>query len=376
MSEVRVCRICLDSEPSDGFIAPCKCTGTNKWVHHSCLRQWQRTVQIGAPNHPDALANECRHNVCQVCKTPFSTPSLSRAELLASLAAMDPASLGPSTILVAANIMSAPAVPAGLPRMLRVWMELQRSHWARSVYLLHSVEAGETGEEDKLIGVNLSRLITSDDGEAAYTAMRSAAGPNVRLLDARVADGSYVICNGGPCKPQRGVGLCAIASSRWAELQAASESAGGEAEGEAEEQSLRVVTGPALAGPDVVLVVGGVADVLNLKPSHAFFFWGQAEWTRTQLLGECARGSWGVGTARAEELFPFRGDLAEAHRPPEELFDALSKHPRIAYAPKNELRDQYESRFRNAPAAPPPSDATRRLIATFENLRRVMRNSE
>ena len=31
------CWICLDDATTlDGWIAPCKCVGTNKWVHESC----------------------------------------------------------------------------------------------------------------------------------------------------------------------------------------------------------------------------------------------------------------------------------------------------------------------------------------------------
>ena len=39
--EARRCRICLsDTEPVN-FLAPCRCSGTNKWVHRSCLETWR-----------------------------------------------------------------------------------------------------------------------------------------------------------------------------------------------------------------------------------------------------------------------------------------------------------------------------------------------
>lgn len=39
-----VCRICLESCEREEVIAPCRCTGTSKWVHRECLNQW-RTVR-------------------------------------------------------------------------------------------------------------------------------------------------------------------------------------------------------------------------------------------------------------------------------------------------------------------------------------------
>ena len=42
-SPARQCRFCLecDEDPSDPLIAPCRCKGTSKWVHRSCLNQWR-----------------------------------------------------------------------------------------------------------------------------------------------------------------------------------------------------------------------------------------------------------------------------------------------------------------------------------------------
>lgn len=34
-----ICRICLDNDPKY-MIQPCKCDGTMKYVHSTCLKQW------------------------------------------------------------------------------------------------------------------------------------------------------------------------------------------------------------------------------------------------------------------------------------------------------------------------------------------------
>lgn len=52
------CRICLETDGRD-FIAPCKCKGTSKYVHRSCLNHW-RAVKEGF-----AFAH------CTTCKAPY-----------------------------------------------------------------------------------------------------------------------------------------------------------------------------------------------------------------------------------------------------------------------------------------------------------------
>jgi E3 ubiquitin-protein ligase DOA10 len=38
----KACRICLDDMDDDDnpFITPCKCAGSMKFIHLSCLREW------------------------------------------------------------------------------------------------------------------------------------------------------------------------------------------------------------------------------------------------------------------------------------------------------------------------------------------------
>ncbi|KAI3891876.1 hypothetical protein MKX03_004592 [Papaver bracteatum] len=52
------CRICLETDRR-GFIAPCMCKGTSKYVHRECLDQW-RSVKEGF-----AFAH------CTTCKSPY-----------------------------------------------------------------------------------------------------------------------------------------------------------------------------------------------------------------------------------------------------------------------------------------------------------------
>lgn len=60
----QVCRICFQgAKPGDIFLAPCKCSGSQRWVHHSCLEQWQWSVLDG-PNNSRAVR-------CGICDEFF-----------------------------------------------------------------------------------------------------------------------------------------------------------------------------------------------------------------------------------------------------------------------------------------------------------------
>lgn len=61
MSEAsRQCYICLDEEGEEGnWVSPCKCAGSLKWVHQSCLMRWVREHEAIQPWSPVACP-QCR----------------------------------------------------------------------------------------------------------------------------------------------------------------------------------------------------------------------------------------------------------------------------------------------------------------------------
>lgn len=62
------CRICFDDCLRKELIAPCKCTGTSKWVHRECLDRWRS-------------ANEDRAYLkCTECLTPYKLVALYSGE--------------------------------------------------------------------------------------------------------------------------------------------------------------------------------------------------------------------------------------------------------------------------------------------------------
>ena len=68
-SEVKECRICLEEEDDESkLIIPCKCKGTNKYVHKYCLHKWRYTVDENIRNRQIIYDRQRR---CGICKTRY-----------------------------------------------------------------------------------------------------------------------------------------------------------------------------------------------------------------------------------------------------------------------------------------------------------------
>ena len=67
------CRICLEQDSAPKLIAPCACTGTQKFVHRDCLAKWQKVIIDGSLVNPDTYKIE-KARVCSVCKAEYSVP--------------------------------------------------------------------------------------------------------------------------------------------------------------------------------------------------------------------------------------------------------------------------------------------------------------
>ena len=61
-----------------------------------------------------------------------------------------------------------------------------------------------------------------------------------------------------------------------------------------------------------------------------YVFWGSAQWTRTQLLGEIAKGDWGLCAATAHDMI----DTST-------LWKTLTESQRLAFAPVSEMTEEH-----------------------------------
>lgn len=74
----------------------------------------------------------------------------------------------------------------------------------------------------------------------------------------------------------------------------------------------------------------GSADANHSGPVRVFVYWGYAGWSRCQLMGEIARGSWGLCKANTQDVVSQR---------PDEVWQAV--YPRLVFARKSEMSESY-----------------------------------
>ena len=63
------CRICFEEETNDNlFIWPCRCKGTSKFVHASCLEKWRNE---NIERDAFEMCMECRYRYKFINKYPY-----------------------------------------------------------------------------------------------------------------------------------------------------------------------------------------------------------------------------------------------------------------------------------------------------------------
>jgi hypothetical protein len=78
------CRICLEQEHLYNLVAPCKCSGTQRYVHPNCLEKWQRTMLDKLISSPETTSPD-RVYRCVVCKAAYCVGSRNRLASWGSL---------------------------------------------------------------------------------------------------------------------------------------------------------------------------------------------------------------------------------------------------------------------------------------------------
>lgn len=376
-TESPTCRICFAGAAAgnDGqLISPCACTGSQKYVHLGCLRRWQRSVQLTGSNHPEDVRREERHEVCNVCRSTFNLPPQDRASMMSDLACFQPSEIKPGLLLVTRRSAADSVAPGpDLNLVLRAYIETKAAHFREAVYLLTEIrQVGGSDGSDAVMGVNLSRALE----------IPSLAALNGSLSDEEAQDflqkGVVVLwLNGGPVKPCTVTSMICtrhLSGTRRAELSI--------------EQGLQIVVeddqSGVLAGPLRALLSVAVeeaeaaASAGQQREATVVACAGIAQWSRTQLLGEIARGSWGCCTATSADV-----EAAAAAQQPSEsdagvrgLWSSLRHSERLRWAPENELSRDADRRLRvqSRPEAPetvdPQAEALNAFVREFEAMRR------
>mmetsp|Transcript_116744 Transcript_116744/g.267939 ORF Transcript_116744/g.267939 Transcript_116744/m.267939 type:complete len:386 (+) Transcript_116744:24-1181(+) len=357
--EEPVCRICLATEAESDLgelVSPCSCVGSQKFVHLKCLKTWQQSVAFGVSNHPQDVGRERRHEICGVCRTEFAVKPPDRAQTMATLADMTPEQIIPGMLLVTKRSAEERNALGGVSLVVRAYLETKVAHFSEAVYVLTEIKAGAaTDGSDSVLGVNLSRQLESPDVSGLEVDV--SEGEIARFASQGV---TTVWMNGGPVKPRVVTSLVCVSHLERAVVDAAC----------ADGSLVKVATGAC------TVLRGSLRPVLDLalqernaaqEPVHVLSWAGYAIWSRTQLLGEIARGSWGWCISDGADV------RAACPLPTPSLWQSLRESPRLVWAPDNALSREFNERFQRATQRTQRDDrseAVQEMITQFEALRR------
>lgn len=369
------CRICFmgasDGEGND-LVSPCKCEGSQKWVHLHCLRRWQRAVQLEGSNHPEDAQREERHRICNVCRSEFDIPPQDRASMMSDLACIRPDEIAPGLVLVTKVTSAESALrSAQLNLVLRAYIETKAAHFREAVYVLTSIQEGDgTDGSDGVIGVNLTRTLETLDVSKLEDVVDEAT---IEVFRSRGVEVQWM--NGGPVKPRVVTALTRVQHlphARRAEFCAHN--------GTYPVINDHLSNQEAVFGGPLLSLLNMAAEELDLarrvggNQVHTVLAWaGFAQWSRTQLLGELARGSWGWCAGNSEDIHSAISALPASGR--EGLWSSLRYSDRLHWAPDNDLSREFERHLQRStePATENPdphAETLDALVQLFEARRR------
>jgi len=329
--EETVCRYCLD--PGGELIAPCVCKGGQKWVHLNCLRKWQRMVLVKKNTQPYFHEREPnRHEICNICKTKFLIKPMDWGDMVISLTGKDIVNRICEGFIIVRTMESS-------RQSLRILVANQHipsvrhnlAPWIGGAYLVVGISAipGKANDrgEDLICAINLTKEIVETE-RRWRTYIDHAVGSN-RHVNIRHFDG-------GPCD-----GLHAVACLKFTAKESA------------EEAGLQIID----EKPYAVVVAGRFQTVVELadkdwihenerrgdcsRPQpvipdrQVLLAWGDGTWSRTQLIGEIARGGWGMCRFKANDVFKIPGEPDPPS--PERLFRQLHRQNRVLAPGQNEM---------------------------------------
>ena len=162
------CRFCFETgSPEEDLIAPCACTGSQKYIHVQCLKKWQAHQVLQAASSRGLRIQEASR--CSVCHAQLSSELPSEQELLELARPNSSAvasAIGAGVLLISTKT-GRPELPSdadSLGHAFRSVMLKRAAHWYSCVFLMHEVqEAAARDGSDAICGVNLTREIRVDD---------------------------------------------------------------------------------------------------------------------------------------------------------------------------------------------------------------------
>lgn len=136
-----MCRICFGDQSDGELVAPCACSGDQRFVHLDCLLRWQRMALVNQPTHPSTYDKHTLHRRCGICQQEFTTKPPSRHELMASFTGAELAAMISPGYLLATDEAVSHQLERQRDEFLagRDQIATPYDHWIRSAYLITAV---------------------------------------------------------------------------------------------------------------------------------------------------------------------------------------------------------------------------------------------
>ena len=311
--EVNKCRYCF--EPGE-LISPCKCIGSNKWVHKRCLAKWQYTSILSQSTHPKYQTDIER--ICNVCKGKFNIIEFSRNELMLQFTGQDIANM----IKRGNYIVSSEKSSNYNTRLIsenKSNTELIENikHWTKSVLIItHCLQS----ENQVFIhAINITRNIILSDYPKLYFNWQTLK----KYFDLKLINPEFYI--GGPCEINKCFALVKF-NYNYKNLL-----------------NFREIDYSLLGNNHETILFSKIEIIIYLLNHYSDCFgynktgkidlkiiWGIAGWSKTQLLGEIAKGSWGISR-------PYNNEIIEE----KQLWEKLIKSSRPVYCGINDFSEKY-----------------------------------
>ena len=269
-----ICRYCF--EDTGTLIAPCNCDGSNKYVHKECLGKWQYNSILAQSTHPKYQTNI--EKICNVCGSNFRIKEHSREELMLKFTGEEIANMITTGCYLVSSKNSS---EKNLELMRKHSKDLELcqnlNHWTKSVFLVTNIYG--SNNDIHILGVSITNIISINDYPQLYF-------PWIRLSKHSLFNSRMNVKHfiGGPCNPLSPFYLINIDTKAIEKIDI---------------KKYNIVK--VLSKDKHTIIFGQLYELLNKLDidlsAHIRFvsvIWGVAGWSRTQLLGEIARGGWGI----------------------------------------------------------------------------------
>lgn len=291
------CRYCLMSD--NKLIKPCSCKGTNQWVHLECLKKWQKTAILSQSTHPKYQTNI--ETICNVCQQPFNFKTINREELMIQYTGEEIVNM----INIGYFIVSSKQSSTHNMEIMEKYPEIKQNllHWTNAIYLIIK------DDNDSILGIDLTRptnitngvIYSIDNNTISIKNIWDKYGTNIieKLVDTPI---EYYI--GGPCVPEHIVAIFELNSIDYPS------------------------TGIYHLYGNIYYSNFTTIFSMNIRLKTLKLYFGFAGWGKTQLIGEIAKGSWGMCYSERFNINNYRPII----------WDEVVDSNYVMYAPNNEFQ--------------------------------------